>query len=330
MCTMCHSTARSKLFCQNCSRCFRCCKCQASNAVIQHDICYHKPHVVVRHRLQQRSRPFVPDDFSLKTGERLTAAADESGKVHFISDHLTAPKINEYPPLWTGTSTVRTHKPVQMNSAIVRKNLKVPMACCKSVINGYSWKTRRPTTALKELKRHILTNVPHERVLIEVCCGADIRFGRNDLKPSNVEVLRITLQEDFSCKNPATGLQPRPNKPKDSPTTSKHATVWFALPCTWGSAARVANSTQGKRGVHTARSGELWDEVESMPPNLIHLIHGTLSMKGDIVFELPKNNYGHQLNLIRRLFSTYGFITVEISGCKLGLKNSYGVPMKKP
>ena len=81
----------------------------------------------------------------------------------------------------------------------------------------------------------------------------------------------------------------------------------------------MSNSTQGQPGEYTERSGQLWNELESMLPNLIILIHEAVIRNNDVVFEWPKNNYGYGLDLIQQLFTRYGVFSTDISGCKLEL-----------
>ena len=153
----------------------------------------------------------------------------------------------------------------------------------------------------------------------------------NKMAEKNVDVLRITIEEDFSWKPVASGLKLALAALMKATTGSKrkHVTVWFALPCTWGSTARVSNSVQGPPGEYTSRSAELWDDLEGVLPHLILLIHEVLLRKGDVVFEWPTNNYGYGLDLITQIFRRYALITLDVSGCKLGLVDSKGVPLQK-
>ena len=118
---------------------------------------------------------------------------------------------------------------------------------------------------------------PHsnKHVLIEVCCGNNSRFGRTHLRPQGVEVIRITLEVDFSWRSTAAGLKIALPKIREAATQAgrAHVTIWFAPPCTWGSVARVSNSTQGQLGDYTERSGQLWDELGSMFPNCKRYAH---------------------------------------------------------
>ena len=100
----------------------------------------------------------------------------------------------------------RTKISKRMVSPKVEANLKVPMVCCESSSNSYRKATLNNVEGMKALPMHHRANVPGKHVLIEVCCGSNSRFGRDPLRPPQVEVIRITLEVDFSWRSTATGL----------------------------------------------------------------------------------------------------------------------------
>ena len=149
----------------------------------------------------------IPSDRSLLTGKRVTVGVDSKGKVFTIHDHLDEPSEMTLPEHWTGTSSFETKVSVSMISENHRGNLKVPMTCCKSATNTYRKVVQPIINTIKGLRKHKRRNIPKLHTLIEVCCGADSKFGSPDLMPPNVEVVRITSSNDFSTSLSAQGLQ---------------------------------------------------------------------------------------------------------------------------
>lgn len=319
---------RNAISCTFCNTCPKCCSCEASFRCDRKGRWYHTPYLITRHHVSPRGKPYIPRDLSLLTGERITTIVLEDGTTKTVFDSLNNPAVREFPPPWTGATSFRAKISRKMVSTKVESNLKVPMVCCESSSNPYRGATSYNAEMMEGLAMHHRANVPGKHVLIEVCCGDDSRFGRDSLRPTQVEVIRITLEVGSSWRSTATGLTIALPKIREATTQAgrAHVTIWFALPCTWGSVARVSNSTQGQPGEYTERSGQLWGEIGSMLPNLIVLMHGAIIRNNDIVFEWPKNNYGYGLDLIQQLFTKYGLISTDISGCKLGLVNSKGIP----
>ena len=86
--------------------------------------------------------------------------------------------------------------------------------------------------------------------LIEVCRNKDSKLGQTGLKLDCVDVLGILLGAGFSHTPTAIGLQKAwcTSLRAQQRSHRRHATVWFAIPCTWGSPARNPNIAQVGKG----------------------------------------------------------------------------------
>ena len=163
------------------------------------------------------------------------------------------------------------------------------------------------------------------RLMIEVCCGSTSILGEvAKEKYPECEVLRITKNEDLNNVDTRKSIL---SKAKSHAAVSKPILVWASLPCTGGSTWSHLNLTiEGNRErVLAARKlfTKLW-------ASFVDLSCGLDRIGVQYAIEWPKNCVYWSWDRIRKWLKSHELPEVTFDGCRLGLKESHGTPVKKP
>ena len=138
------------------------------------------------------------------------------------------------------------------------------------------------------------------------------------------KLVRITKDDDFTT---AKGLGKAINALK-APDAG-HVTVWFAMPCTWGSIARTLNKSVDEEAFMN-QSVKLWDQLVDLLANAIIVANEVRNLGGDIVFEWPTGNFFWNLEIMQGFVARFGRMSVPIDGCTLGHTGMKGGLRYKP
>ena len=163
------------------------------------------------------------------------------------------------------------------------------------------------------------------RLMIEICCGPTSILGEmaRERYPE-CEVLRITKNEDLNNIDTRKSIISRA---KSYAAASKPILVWGSLPCTGGSTWSHLNLTlEGNREkVLAARKlfTKLW-------ASFVDLSSGLDRIGVHYAIEWPKNCVYWSWDRIRKWLESHELFEVAFDGCRLGLKDSRGTPVKKP
>ena len=163
------------------------------------------------------------------------------------------------------------------------------------------------------------------RLMIEVCCGSTSILGEvAKEKYPECEVLRITKNKDLNNVDTRKSIL---SKAKSYAAVSKPILVWASLPCTGGSTWSHLNLTiEGNRErVLAARKlfTKLW-------ASFVDLSCGLDRIGVQYAIEWPKNCVYWSWDRIRKWLKSHELPEVTFDGCRLGLKESHGTPVKKP
>ena len=163
------------------------------------------------------------------------------------------------------------------------------------------------------------------RLMIEICCGPTSILGEvAKEKYPECEALRITKNEDLNNIDTRKSIL---SKAKSYAAVSKPILVWASLPCTGGSTRSHLNLTiEGNREkVLAARKlfAKLW-------ASFVDLSCGLDRIGAQYAIEWPKNCVYWSWDRIRKWLESHELSKVTFDGCRLGLKDSHGTPVKKP
>ena len=163
------------------------------------------------------------------------------------------------------------------------------------------------------------------RLMIEICCGPTSILGEvAKEKYPECEVLRITKNEDLNNTDTRKSIL---SKAKSYAAVSKPILVWASLPCAGGSTWSHLNLTiEGNREkVLAARKlfTKLW-------ASFVDLSCGLDRIGAQYAIEWPKNCVYWSWDRIRKWLESHELSEVTFDGCRLGLKDSHGTPVKKP
>ena len=163
------------------------------------------------------------------------------------------------------------------------------------------------------------------RLMIEICCGPTSILGEvAKEKYPECEVLRITKNEDLNNIDTRKSIL---SKAKSYAAVSKPILVWASLPCTGGSTWSHLNLTiaGNREKVLAARKlfAKLW-------ASFVDLSCGLDRIGAQYAIEWPKNCVYWSWDRIRKWLESHELSKVTFDGCRLGLKDSRGTPVKKP
>ena len=166
---------------------------------------------------------------------------------------------------------------------------------------------------------------PSEVDLLEVCCPPDSRLTQVFLDRGR-QAMRIGLPAfDLSTSRGIEELLYMIN-------TYKPKVAWFSLPC--GPYSPIQALFNEDTPEKLARSLMRKKKARKLIRNALRAVSAQLEQGGEIGWEWPNINGGWQLPELRALRDLLQqrqkLHTVRVDGCAYGLKNSRGVPLKKP
>ena len=164
-----------------------------------------------------------------------------------------------------------------------------------------------------------------KRVIVEVCCSEDSLLGQiADKEYQDCKVIRITEKEDLN-----------------DPSTRKHIVslckehrrlghpilIWTSLPCTGGTSwSHVNLSFDGDREkVYEARKkfNKLW-------ASFVDLSDSLTTCRPNYAVEWPRSCVYWSWHRVHKWMEKHQLIKTNFDGCRYGLKDSHGIPVKKP
>ena len=163
------------------------------------------------------------------------------------------------------------------------------------------------------------------RLMIEICCGPTSILGKvAEEKYPECEVLRVTKDEDLNNADTRKSIL---SKAKSYAAVSKPILVWASLPCAGGSTWSHLNLTIAGNREKVLAARRLFTKLWA---SFVDLSCGLDRIGVQYAIEWPKNCVYWSWDRVRKWLKPRELSEVIFDGCRLGLKDSRGTPVKKP
>ena len=160
---------------------------------------------------------------------------------------------------------------------------------------------------------------------MEVCCSEDLLLGQMaDKEYQDCEVIRVTEKEDLN--DPSTRKR-IVSSCKERRRLGHPILMWASLPCTGGTSWSHVNLTLdgNKEKVYEARKkfNKLW-------ASFVDLSDSLTACRPTYAIEWPRSCVYWSWHRVHKWLEKHQLIKANFDGCRYGLKDSHGIPVKKP
>ena len=167
----------------------------------------------------------------------------------------------------------------------------------------------------------------HDRVLIEFCCGPESKLGDPSRRVAkNCHVIRCTEARDVTV--PANRHAIR-GELLDIVKTNPSIKIllWVSIPCTGGTSWTYINlmneSARRKVEYHQFVFQKIW-------ASMAEFLNSIRTLQPFVALEWPSGCLYWKYDRVRKFLGKYNLELVKFDGCRLGIVNKEGIPMKKP
>ena len=182
-----------------------------------------------------------------------------------------------------------------------------------------------PSTAAPTSDSRRRTEPEVKRVIIEICCSEDSLLGRVDGPyGSDCHVVRVTEKMDLNSYKTRRDLL---EVAKGYAKRGVPILVWVSLPCTGGCTWTFVNLTipQNAPNVYEEKRKflKLWS-------SFVNLSTGLDCCPVHYALEWPRGCTYWDMKRVQKWLDNHKCVKANFDGCRLGLVNHEGIPVKKP
>ena len=193
------------------------------------------------------------------------------------------------------------------------------------IIKPDSRSSAAPSTTAPTSDSRPRTEPEVKRVIIEICCSEDSLLGRVDGRyGSDCHVARVTERMDL---NPEKTRRDLLEVAKGYAKRGVPILVWVSLPCTGGSTWTFVNLTIPQNAPKVYEEKRTFLKLWS---SFVNLSTGLDCCHVHYALEWPRGCTYWDMKRVQKWLDDHKCVKANFDGCRLGLVNHEGIPVKKP
>ena len=204
------------------------------------------------------------------------------------------------------------------NHGLTLLNIRGPDSSCRQAMKK-KLRAGEPAAAA--------TSGPHDRVILEVCCGPNSKLGDTTRGVTKgCKVIRCTKERDITLQHNRNSIREEVNRCVRVDGTILPLLIWASIPCTGGSTWAYVNlqhdTAKEKVLMHREEFKKIWS-------GFVDLINSISKIVKYIIIEWPLRCTYWNLDRVIKFCEKFNLRPIRFDGCSLGVVDINQKPIEK-